>query len=339
VHIIGLVEHPEHVCCRYRLAAFRTALEAEGHRLDLRAIPTGLWSRFRLWWSLRHADAVILQRRLLSCFHLRLLRRHARRLIFDFDDAVFRRDSYAGKAGVSSVRLRRFMATIHAADRIVAGNEYLRKEAARFVSARRLRVIPTCVDPRNYALAEHRRQTDGVQLVWIGSSSTLQGLEAQQPLLDQIAARVPGLRCKVICDRFPRFATMPVLPCLWMEETEGQELADADIGISWLPDDRWSEGKCGLKILQYFAAGLPVVANPVGVQRHMIRHGENGFLATTPAEWRDALQRLATDAALRQRLGRAGRRLVEREYSVDHGGDLWLNLLRGFRAVRQKRAA
>ena len=68
----------------------------------------------------------------------------------------------------------------------------------------------------------------------------------------------------------------------WSRETETAELAEGDIGIAYMPDDSWSLGKCGLKVLQYMAAGLPVVANPVGVHREMIVHGETGFLADTP---------------------------------------------------------
>ena len=103
--------------------------------------------------------------------------------------------------------------------------------------------------------------------------------------------------------------------------------AAADIGISWLPNDLWSRGKCGLKVLQYMAAGLPVVANPVGVQGDMVRHGETGFLANTDEEWLEAIGRLARDPVLRQCMGRAGRRRVEAHFSVGTGFASWLSLL------------
>lgn len=339
MRVLGLVEHLDHVCCRYRLAAFRDYLEAEGHELELQAIPDGLWARFKLWRSLGKADVAVIQRRLLSSWHLLMLRRYARRLIFDFDDAIFQRSSFSTKTSESSVRLRRFTATLHAADRIVTGNEFLREHVGRFVDASRVHVIPTCVQPAAYPLARHDRVQAGVQLVWIGSSSTVRGLEREADLLDTIADHVPGVQCKIICDRFPTFKRMPAIPAPWTQQTEARELAGADIGISCLPDDRWSRGKCGLKVLQYMAAGLPVVANPVGVQAAIVQDGETGFLARTPAEWIHAIRLLAANPDLRQRMGQAGRQLVEREYSVSRGAESWLQLLESLLPAKRRERA
>src|SRR5689334_2972734 len=83
--VVALVESEGHVCCRYRAAAFRPALEVAGYSLTLRPLPRSLWGRVRLYRSLRSADVVVLQRRLLPRFELTLLRRWARRLVFDFD--------------------------------------------------------------------------------------------------------------------------------------------------------------------------------------------------------------------------------------------------------------
>jgi glycosyltransferase involved in cell wall biosynthesis len=251
----------------------------------------------------------------------------ARRLLFDFDDAVFGRDSYAPKGIYSGRRQRHFAAVCRAADAVIAGNAFLRDAASRWTAPERLHILPTCIDPQRYPLARHDRGGQEVEMVWIGSSSTLRGLESIRPILERLGSRWPGLRLKLVCDQFLNLNHLPVVAVPWTQNGEATELASADIGISWMPDDAWSRGKCGLKVLQYMAAGLPVVANPVGVQVDMIRHGESGYLAETSAEWEEAIGILARDPALRRRMGAAGRRRVESDYSVDVGAAHWLAVL------------
>jgi glycosyltransferase involved in cell wall biosynthesis len=330
MQLTALVDSPDHVCCRYRLTAFRPLLARAGHTLELQALPHRWWSRLHLFRSLRGAN-VVFQRRLLPGWQVALMRRCAERLLFDFDDAVFLRDSYSRRGLHHPGRLRRFAALARACDAVVAGNAFLAARARRWAAPHAVHVIPTCVEPRRYPPAEHVRTNPGVQLAWVGSSSTLRGLEAVAPLLEELGQRVPGLRLKLICDRSLALRHLPVLFRPWSEGGEAGELAGADVGISWVPDDLWSRGKCGLKVLQYMAAGLPVVANPVGVHVEMVSHGETGFLAETPAQWFEAVSRLARDPGLRRRLGRAGRRRVEADYSVAAGAERWLALLDGLR--------
>jgi glycosyltransferase involved in cell wall biosynthesis len=353
VHLTALVDRPDHVCCRYRLAAFRPFLERAGCSLELVSLPRRWWGRLWLYRRL-HGAAVVLQRRLLPAWELERLRQSARLLLFDLDDAVFLRDSYAPRGLHSARRLQRFAAIVRACDAVIAGNGFLASNAARWAGPARVHVIPTCVDPSAYPLTPNpspprgegsrssplspwgrgvggeglsRQADDGVQLVWVGSSSTLRGLEAVRPMLEEVGRRTAGAHLKIICDRFLHFDGLPVVERRWDAATEAAEIAAADVGISWIPDDDWSRGKCGLKVLQYMAAGLPVVANAVGVHAEMIRHGETGFLADTAEEWVDAVGRLARDPDLRGRMGAAGRRLLEDRYSVASGARRWTALL------------
>ncbi|MBI3410685.1 MAG: glycosyltransferase family 4 protein [Planctomycetes bacterium] len=328
MQVIALVSSPEHVCARYRLAAFIPALRKSGVDLTLEPWPP--------WWSpgflfrrrLRRADAVIVQRRRLRPAPLARLRRAARFLIYDFDDAVFSRRSLHPDGLRSCKRQSGFERMVSAADAVVAGNAFLRDQACLHAGADRVVVVPTCIDPDRYPQAKHQRAKAGVRLVWIGSSSTMRGLEKISELLDEIGNNHPGLNLKIICDRNLSLRSLPVHFCRWSEQSEAAELADADIGISWLPPDDWSRGKCGLKVLQYMAAGLPVVANAVGVQPDFVRHGETGFLAESPAEWDLAIKTLAADPELRQRMGAAGRRRALRDFHVERGAAAWLDLLK-----------
>src|SRR5262249_36719724 len=88
-----------------------------------------------------------------------------------------------------------------------------------------------------------------------------------------------------------------------------------DVGIMPLVDDPYQRGKCGCKLLQYMAAGLPTIASPVGVNQQLL-DGGRGLRATSEDEWHAALAELASDAGLRRSLGEAGRAFVERNYSL-----------------------
>lgn len=325
MRLVALVDSADHVCCRYRVAAFRPAFARAGYDLDLTPLPRSWVGCLKLFRSLRSAETVLLQRRLLPPLLLASLRKRARRLIFDYDDAVWLRDSYSPKGMESRRRADRFRAVTRAADHVVAGNRYLADRA----ESTAVTVIPTCVDPARYPVADHSDAR--FTLVWIGSTSTLRGLERFRSTLEAVGRSVPGVRLRIISDTRLSLNHLAVDFVPWSEEGEAAALAGAGAGIAWVPDDPWSRGKCGLKVLQYQAAGLPVIANPVGVQAEMVRDGETGYLAESTGEWVAAVRRLAGDADLRRRLGAAGRAQVEAKYGVASGGVAWAEVLTQFR--------
>jgi glycosyltransferase involved in cell wall biosynthesis len=337
--VMALIQSPDHVCYRYRIEAFAWALAERGLQLESVPLRLGTWARIGQLRAAGRADVVILQRKLLPIWQLALLRRSSRRLVYDLDDALFQRDSYSPKRAQSRVRMARFWATVYAADAVTVGNHYLGRFASDFARPEQVHVIPTCVEPRRYHLAEHRRVRSSARLVWIGQQSTLVSLERAGKHLAAAAGLLPGLELRVICDRCVRLAGVNVVPRRWSSATEAAELADGDVGISWLPDDRWSRGKCGLKLLQYMAAGLPVVANPVGMNRRMVVHGQTGLLASTPREWAEAIARLAADPQLRRKMGAAGRRLVEQRYSVAGWGPSFAEVVHTLARGGQERSA
>lgn len=336
VRLLALIEQPDHVCYRYRIKAFEPWLKARGWNIEARPIPHDPRGWTRVLRHASRADAVVLQRKLVAPWWLWLLRRAARRLIYDIDDAMFCRDSNSSKSPHSRRRLRRFGATVRAADVVLAGNGFLAEQAAAFSPAGQILAAPTCVDPSAYPLAQHERRDAEVKLVWIGSRSTMTSLDEAQAGLAAAAERLGGLELRVVCDAAPELAGVTVAFRRWSSEAEASEIADADIGISWLPEHPWSRGKCGLKVLQYMAAGLPTVANPFGVHCELIEHGRTGMLASTPEEWADCIARLAADSELRRRIGLAAREFVEQRYSVKAWGREYLRIISGERRAASR---
>ena len=181
---VGLVHSLDHVCCRYRLRAFVPKLQSRGWRVEARAIAPSFLQRLGALCQCHDTDAVVLQRKLLDGMQLKLLRYNARRLLFDFDDAVLLRDSYATKSEACRRRLARFRRTVQAADAVIAGNSYLAEQADQFTDPARVFVVPTCIEPHKYHPFPAKVERKFLELVWIGSSSTLRALECAQGLLN-----------------------------------------------------------------------------------------------------------------------------------------------------------
>ncbi len=316
---------------RIRILALREAMARRGFDWVVRVRPKMPWGRLALAWSARKYEAVILHRKMLDPYETRALQKGIRppgRIIMDIDDATMYHETELGM--VARRRLdRRFEATVGIVDVVCAGNEYLADIFRK--RGRTVRIVPSVVAPENF-LVKHHEASGGVRLVWIGSSSTLKYLEEAMGVLGEenggAASRVKGLSLVVICDRPPASATLPVEFQKWSEETEAGALAMGDIGIAPTPENRWTLGKCGFKIVQYMAAGLPVVASPVGMNVDLVNGGGAcGLLPGRWEEWPEAIERLAKNVTLRREMGAAGRKRVEEELCVEKIADIWADVL------------
>jgi glycosyltransferase involved in cell wall biosynthesis len=234
-------------------------------------------------------------------------------VVFDFDDAIFERYVSPANGYLSALKCPGKTAAIcRLSSHVIAGNPYLAEYARQFSAS--VTIVPTTIDTEAYVPASppsERVPTIG----WSGSHSTVQHLRMLDQALRRLASRRP-FRLRVIGAPDYAVAGLDVTPLPWRVETEVADLSGIDIGIMPLPDDRWSRGKCGLKALQYMALGVPAVCSPVGVNRDIIIHEENGLLAASDDEWVNALDRLLESETLRLRLGAAGRATVEARYSA-----------------------
>ena len=106
----------------------------------------------------------------------------------------------------------------------------------------------------------------------------------------------------------------------WQESTEVDAIRTMDIGIMPLNDTLWSKGKCGYKLIQYMACGVPVVASPVGVNKNIVDDGINGFLVSSFDEWEEANTKLLDNPKLVYEMGQAGRKKIEEQYSLQVWG-------------------
>ncbi len=279
--------------------------------------------RLRALASAARFDAVVVHRALLSPFELLWLRRWARRHAFDFDDALPFRDSAAARLASRS-RRRRFARMVRHAALTVAGNEYL-AGLARACAAPRVEIVPSAVDLSAYPATAD--SAAGAPIVgWMGTRPNLMYLRPVLPAL-RAAARRSQARVAIVSDAAPEMSAADVEWKRWSAADEVSDLRRFRVGVMPLVGDAWTRGKCGVKILQYFAAFAPVVCAPVGVNRTLVAEGESGYFADTAEEWCERVASLLGDPARCRRFGARGRALVEARYSLSATLPAWLRII------------
>jgi glycosyltransferase involved in cell wall biosynthesis len=247
-----------------------------------------------------------------------------RNYIYDFDDAI-----WLPNYSESNARFHRLKAywkvnyCMKWAHQVTAGNDYLANYARKFNP--NVQVIPTTIDSENHhnVLCDHDREP--LTIGWTGTHTTMRYLEPLLPILRELESEFE-FKFRVISNQAPDFELNALEFVQWKKETEIEDLSRIQIGIMPLEEDIWSEGKCGFKGLQYMALGMATVLSPVGVNKIIVRDGENGFLANDPQEWKAKLTQLISDRELRGRFGENGRKTVELRYSVKANKHKYLNL-------------
>jgi glycosyltransferase involved in cell wall biosynthesis len=268
------------------------------------------WARDLTWLE---REMIPGSRTLEPCLH--------RPLLFDVDDAIW-------LLSAGNERAARWTAR-HAAC-VLAGNDYL---AEWFTSAgATVERVWTAVDTDHFRPdPDPRPDRRSFVIGWTGSASALRYLAALAKPLGRFLAETPEARLAVVSDYEPSLPGIPedrVDFVRWSPSVEASALAGVDVGLAPLPDSAWARGKCAFKMLQYMAAGIPMVASPVGMNAQVLAMAEVGLPAADDAAWRDALHDLRADDGRRRAMGGHGRRLVEREFAVPVIADRLAGIMR-----------
>jgi len=308
MNLLVLTNNPRRPSFRQRIAIYLDSMRVNGIESEVAAFPDGIAARLKLFRRAADFDVVFLHKKRLNLIEAPVLRRYARRIIYDFDDAVMYRTEAPNRGSLSD--WVRFRLTIKLADLVIAGNSYLAEHALKY--NRNVEVVPTGLETKEYTGASKPKDDGKVRLVWIGSRSTLRYLADIAPALEEVGSRFDNVSLRMICDDFLDLQNMPVEKMAWSQETQAEGLAASEIGLAPLPDNRFTRGKCGFKILQYASAGLPVVASPVGVNADYVRDNVSGLHASNTAEWVEKISHLVENAQVRAQMGAEALKWVER---------------------------
>ncbi len=300
-HDISYQENPK----AYRILQYFPFLEKAGCAPRVMTTKASLPALIK---EVMASDVVCVQRLLLNPYKLLLLRRFAKKIVYDFDDAVM-----YGTKNESFTRKMRFKMTVVRADAVFCGNHFLLDEARKYRNEN-LYYVPTVVDTDTYPLKTDEDQRPFV-VGWMGSSSTLRYVYDIKDIFTAFGGS-SDIAFKFVADEAPDLDGDNITFEKWEKDSEKRSLLSFSMGIMPVRDDIWSRGKCGLKLIQYMASGLPSLTHPVGVAVEMIEDGVNGFLRHDLDGWQDAIGCLAGDASLRSRMGKVARARAEKEYSL-----------------------
>jgi len=277
--------------------------------------------------ELNNYDALFISREVLpfdQSFLVRILKKCRVPFVYDFDDAVFLR------ARNGFIRMfenqKSIVHLIENARYVIAGNQHLLNFARQhnYNST----YIPTSVDTNAYRISMNHRHGDIATLGWIGSHSTVKYLYTLRDALRELALRHPIRLLVVGAKKKVNFPGIELVNKTWTLKEELNYFEEIDIGLAPLIENEWALGKCGFKVIQYMATGVPCVASRVGVHKEIISDGHNGFLCSDAKEWVDKISLLITSSHLREKFCFNGRKSVEETFSVQANINQYLNLFR-----------
>jgi len=288
-------------------------------RKNLGEVLSGFFRRIQTLLKSHSFDLIWIEKEILpwvpAWLEQKLLPKHIP-YILDYDDAVFHYYDHSRNLFVRQLLGTKHRSLIQRAALVMAGNEYIADFANR-AGAKFVEIIPTVIDLDRYPPVMHGPLTTNSMppvVGWIGLRAQAEQLVPYAQLFGRLSTEGKARFTAIGIDTSVLGLRMESIP--WSEQTEVASIAGLDIGIMPLVDEPFERGKCGYKLIQYMACGLPVVASPVGVNSQIVEHGVNGFLAETPEQWESALMALLVDPGLRKRMGHMGRQKVERDYSL-----------------------
>lgn len=276
------------------------------------------FKRFLVLFSVYQYDTIVIEKELFPYFFSwfeRLFFFLKIKYIVDYDDAIFHNYNLNRNKLVRFLLKNKISNVMKYSDYVLAGNDYLSDEAKK-AGATKVVYFPTVISINNYKIKAFDHNIDKVKIGWIGSPSTfkyVQSIEKKLTALNEFSPfelHIIGATEKLNFNGTVKYTS-------WSEEDEIDILLKLDIGIMPLQNTPWEQGKCAYKLIQYMGCGLPVVASSVGMNKDVVDDNCNGFLVNHDDEWIEKLNILINDAKLRQEFGNAGRKKIERMFSLE----------------------
>ena len=299
----------------------------------IRGVISGFFSRFLLLFNVFSYDYIFVHREAspfgppIFEFLLFLLKR---RVIYDFDDAIFVRRLSRANPFLGLIKWTSKVKYISQHSyKVSVCNNFLVDWVSQY--NQNVFLIPTTIDPAYHKpLGKNRNPNNGMLVIgWTGSQSNLNYLDIVRPVLADLQKKYE-FEFKVICDIDPGFPELRNYHFVqWCFDTEIADLGSFDIGLMPVPEGAWEKGKVGFKGIQYSALEIAPVVSSVGSGYEVVEHGKTGFVVgNAKEEWYQALEKLLVNPDLTLKFGKAARARVLEKYSVPSQASAYISLFK-----------
>ena len=286
------------------------------------------WRRFLLLFKIRQFDYIFIHREASMIgppvFEWIIAKVLRRKYIYDYDDAIWLPNYSQQNARFQKLKAYgKVHKIIKWADVVTTGNSFLQDYGRKFNN--NVILIPTTIDLVNCHNQSTSQTNEQVNIGWTGTHTTMSYLHQLIPVFQELEKKY-SFTFTVISNHEPDFQLESMRFIKWNKQTEIADLASINIGVMPLSENKWSQGKCGFKALQYMALNIPSIVSPVGVNSEIIKDGENGYLCSTLEEWKKTIILLIENKQLREQIGKEGYKTVHNKYSVEANRNNYLKL-------------
>ena len=260
-----------------------------------------------------------------SVFFEKMISKRNVPIVLDFDDAIWIKDVSSVNKNLSWFKNEKKIEQIlPLCSHVTCGNKYLYDYAKQFNN--NVSIIHSTVDTDHY-LPLKRAESKVVKIGWVGSHTTIKHFEKILNVFKVLKDKYKNsIEFVVVGDEQYANLELDIKVVKWENDKEVELFNSFDIGVMPLPDNEWTQGKCGMKGLLYMSVGIPAVISAVGMNKDIIEDGVDGFLPLGEKQWVEVLSKLIENSELRSKIGANGRQKVVKNYSKESTKDTYLNL-------------
>ena len=304
-----------------RIGRYKSLFAKNGIELDFEELADKKTARLKQYLLARKYDAVLLAGVILGSVELTALRKCARKLISEVSGWAVGKDLIANGTDKFDVQMKH-------SDLVVVSHDFIGSLALKHCDD--VLILPTGVEISRYKRMVNRAYDSKVRLVWSGDHDSLHYLLNIAPVLEEIGTLYDEVVLRVISDKYFKLKNMEVEPVRNKLGYMYNALSDCDIGIMPMREGKYSKMVDGYRVCQMYAAGLPVIASPVGENGDMVVHEETGLLAQNKDQWLNCLALMVENLGIGSQYGTAGRDKVKNKFEAVEIGKQFIEVMKEF---------